>query len=342
MMTRFEDDGQIEKFAQDIGCKTNDVIDLSSNINFIKPNINIDLNSLDISSYPSYDKLYEKIALNYGVTTKQIELFNGCSSLIFSLFNYLDLKYCTIYSPSILDYKQACVNFTYELRVINRFENINLPVKDGSLVIFMNPSIADGIYYDLDNLMNYWIEKNCTILIDERCLDFCDGASAIEYIEKYDKLYILKSMTEFYSSAGIRVATIISNEKNIDSLKRFEPQWKLSQFDSNYLQSALDDLTFKKLSKAINTKNRILLENVLEDSPLISSIYRSNANYILAKLSYLNIDQFQEKLKPFKIMVRDCTDFDFLDESWVRISVKSSHTIESLKRALDDIMEEIK
>ncbi len=47
-------------------------------------------------------------------------------------------------------------------------------------------------------------------------------------------------MTKFYSSAGIRVGTLVSNEKKYSSLTtKKEPMWKLSQFDSHYLQEAL-------------------------------------------------------------------------------------------------------
>lgn len=336
-MKVYEHGGQIENFAAELDCEVKDIIDLSSNINFIKPEINIDFNNLDISAYPIYDKLYEKIATNYKISSKQIELFNGGSSAIFTLFRHLNLKHCTIYSPAYLEYKKACVNFGYQLRTINRFENINLPIKDGSLVIFVNPSTPDGTYYDLDILMNYWIEKGCTILIDESFLDFCDGKSAIEYLKKYDKLYILKSMTKFYSSAGIRVGTIVSNETNIDSLKRFEPMWKLSQFDSNYLQAALDDKNFKRISKAINVKNRIELENILKNSSLIESIYQSSANYVLAKLKTITAMQLQEKLKVYKIMIRDCSNFDYLDEHYIRIAVKSRTSIQILKKALEEI-----
>ena len=67
--------------------------------------------------------------------------------------------------------------------------------------------------------MKKWIENSCTILIDESFLDFCDKPSAIKYLETYDKLYILKSMTKFYSSAGIRVGTIVSTKQNIEKLK---------------------------------------------------------------------------------------------------------------------------
>ena len=336
-MKTFEHGGQIEKFAFDLGCSVAEIIDLSSNINFVKPQINIDFNTLDISSYPTYDKLYEKISSNYGVESSQIELFNGGSSAIFTLFKHLNLNSCTIYSPAYLEYKKASLNFGYELNTINRFEDINEKVKENSLVIFVNPSTPDGKYYDLEELMQTWIESSCTILIDESFLDFCDKASAIKYLETYDKLYILKSMTKFYSSAGIRVGTIVSTQQNIEKLKEFEPMWKLSQFDSNYLQAALDDKLFKNLSKELNVKNKVELENILKESDLIEEIFESSANYLLVKLSILNAKEFQELLKPYKIMLRDCSNFDYLNERFVRIAVKSSSANEILQRALKEI-----
>ena len=336
-MKTFEHGGQIEKFAFDLGCEVSEIIDLSSNINFVKPQINVDFNSLDISSYPTYDKLYEKIASNYEVESSQIELFNGGSSAIFSLFKHLNLESCSIYSPAYLEYKKASLNFGYKLNLINRFENINVEIKKNSLVIFVNPSTPDGKYYDLEELMQKWIENSCTILIDESFLDFCDKPSAIEYLKTYDKLYILKSMTKFYSSAGIRVGTIVSTKENIEKLKEFEPMWKLSQFDSIYLQNALEDKVFKSISIKINEKNKIELENILKSSALVEEISTSSANYILVKLKDIKAKEFQERLKPYKIMVRDCSNFDYLDERFVRIAVKSSSANESLKRALNHI-----
>ena len=336
-MKTFEHGGQIEKFAFDLGCDVSEIIDLSSNINFIKPQINVDFNSLDISSYPTYDKLYEKIASNYGVQSDEIELFNGGSSAIFTLFRHLNLESCNIYSPAYLEYKKASLNFGYKLNLINRFENINVEIKKNSLVIFVNPSTPDGKYYDLEELMQKWIENSCTIFIDESFLDFCDKPSAIKYLESYDKLYILKSMTKFYSSAGIRVGTIVSTKENIEKLKEFEPMWKLSQFDSNYLQSALEDKVFKSISIKLNEKNRIELENILKSSDFVDEISTSSANYILVKLKDIKAKEFQERLKPYKIMVRDCSNFDYLDDRFVRIAVKSSNANESLNRALKNI-----
>jgi threonine-phosphate decarboxylase len=144
-------------------------------------------------------------------------------------------------------------------------------------------------------------------------------------------------MTKFYSSAGIRVGTIVSTKENIEKLKEFEPMWKLSQFDSIYLQNALEDKIFKSVSQKINEKNRIELESILKSSSFVEEISTSSANYMLVKLKDIKAKEFQERLKPYKIMVRDCSNFDYLDDRFIRVAVKSSNANDSLKRALKHI-----
>lgn len=333
-MKTYEHGGQIEAFANDLGCSVEEVIDLSSNINFVKPHITLDFNALNIASYPTYDKLYQAIASNYGIKKEQMELFNGGSSAIFTLFRHLNLKTCTIYSPAYLEYKKAAKLFKYKLELINRFKNLQNDVKENSLVIFVNPSTPDGSFYELENFLAYWKSQNCTVLVDESFLDFTNEKSVTRFLDKYDNLYILKSMTKFYSSAGIRVGTLVSNEENIKALQENEPMWKLSQFDSHYLQEALKDKSFKQLAKTINIKNHLLLEQILKSSTLFKKVFPSVANYFLVQLDGLTAKTFQEKLKPFKIMVRSCENFDFLDDSHVRIAVKSQKDIDSFALAL--------
>jgi threonine-phosphate decarboxylase len=333
----FEHGGDVQSFAKSINCKIEEVIDLSSNINFVKPEIACDFNSLEISAYPKYEKLYSKIAKNYKVEEFELELYNGGSSAIFTLFRHLDLNHCTIYSPAYLEYKKACHIYKYDYNLINRLERVDVPIEKNTLVVFVNPSTPDGTYYELEKFLNYWQKQNATVLIDESFLDFTDNNSAVKYIHRYEKLYVLKSMTKFYSSAGVRVGSIISNKLNIDELKKFEPMWKLSAFDSEYLQKALEDERFKKVAKAINVKNKIYLEKILQNSNLVEFIFNSSANFVLARLKSYTAKQLQEKLKEYKIMIRDCSNFDFLDEKFIRVAVKSQNDLDAFKKALNAI-----
>ncbi len=336
-MTKFAHGGDIKSFAKNINCEVSDIIDLSSNINFVKPKLKLDFNLLDISSYPTYDKLYKDIAKLYKVKSSKIELFNGGSSAIFSLFSQLKLKECTIYSPAYLEYKKASETFGYKLNLINRFKDIYQDVPKDSLVVFVNPSTPDGKFYDIKKLINIWKKANATVLIDESFLDFTPHPSATKYLKSYKNLYILKSMTKIYSSAGIRIGTLISTKKNIKKLKKQQPAWKLSQFDISYLTKALKKKKFIIKSQKKTNKSKEYLYKILDDSKLVEKIHLSCANYVLIKLKNLKANQFQELLKPYKIMVRDCQNFDFLDDSYVRIAVKEKSKMKILAQVLKDI-----
>ncbi len=340
-MRPFEHGGDVVAFAKACSCDASEVVDLSSNINFVKPHINVDFNTLDVSSYPNYDALYETVASHYAVKVEEMELFNGGSSAIFTLLRHIKGSHeglplhCTIYSPAYLEYKKAARLFGYALHIIDRFQHFDEEVKENSLVIFVNPSTPDGMVYDIEPLLHKWQEKNCTVLVDESFIEFTSCTSATNLLHTYPHLYILKSMTKFFGAAGIRVGTLISQAENIKALQNKEPLWRLSAFDTTYIQEALKDETFKARSALSNEESKKYLLEILNNSRYIKTIYPSSVNYILTELKEITAKELQEKLMPHKVMVRPCENFDGLGAYHVRIAIKSITDLEKLKEVLD-------
>lgn len=336
-MESYEHGGDVSAFAKEVGCKTDEVIDLSSNINFVKPDSDLDLNLVDTAPYPNYDGLYEIVANLYNVQSDELELFNGGSSAIFSLFREFDNGICYIYAPAYLEYKRAAAIQGMNVELINRFTDMERDIQNDSLVVFVNPSTPEGSFYELDELMDFWMAKNSTILIDESFLEFTNKESISAWINKYDKLYILRSMTKFYGSAGVRAGAILSSKENIAKLKANEPLWKISEFDSQYLQNTLKDQNFKKITKAVNAKAKTYLEQIIEEYEMFDGFFISTANFLLVELKSMSAKEFAEKLKPYKIMVRDCSNFDFLHGNYVRIAVKSQKLLNKFEDAVAKI-----
>ncbi|MDP1784056.1 MAG: aminotransferase class I/II-fold pyridoxal phosphate-dependent enzyme [Sulfuricurvum sp.] len=331
-MRVYEHGGDVNTFAVHCGFTPEEVIDLSSNINFMNPAV--DFSTVSLNSYPNHEELTRVLADYYKVNADEMELFNGGSSAIFSLMRFFDHPTCTIYSPAYLEYKKAATVHGKKIILINRFESIHTEVAEGSLIIFVNPSTPDGHYYDVDALMKQWISKNCTILIDESFLEFCGGESVSRTIHNYDKLYVLKSQTKFYGCAGVRVGIVLSSRENIRALKEQEPLWKISALDGHFLISALKDELFRLSSQKQNKEAKGYLKTLLENSPLFVEVFPSDANFFLVRLAAMCAKEFQEKLIPYKIMVRDCSNFDFLDERYVRIAVKSIPELKRFEEAL--------
>ncbi len=338
-MTPYAHGGDIAAFADRCGCRVDEVVDLSSNINFVTPHIEIDPNTLPLAPYPRYDSLYANVAEHYGVQTGEMELFNGGSSALFAFFRWQKRSgsntRCTIYSPAYLEYKRAAEAYGYDLYIVDRMVDMDVDIPRGSLVVFVNPSTPDGTWYDIRSLLSFWHDKKCTVLIDESFGEFTDRPSAVRYIPDYPDLYVLRSMTKFWGAAGIRIGTLISRTENLRSLKAQEPLWKLSAFDSAYIEAALQDATFKERSDKANAASKEYLLELLRRSPLIATIYPSEANYLLVRLNGITADELQNKLLPYRILIRSCENFDGLDAYHVRFAVKSLDDLSRLKEALD-------
>ena len=347
-MKQYTHGGDVETFAAQCGCRVDEVIDLSSNINFVTPHIDLDFNTLPIAAYPRYESLYADIASHYGVEVDAMELFNGGSAAIFAFFRSFRENggqlptlhpskphRCTIYSPAYLEYKRAAMLFGYDLHLIDRLSDLAAEVPEGSLVIFVNPATPDGAWYDLEPFLADWHARRCTVLIDESFIEFTPHPSATRYLPTYPNLYILKSMTKFFGAAGIRIGALLSRADNLQALKAHEPLWKLSTFDAAYIQAALRDTSFPQRSAEANARSKAYLIDLLTHHPLIETIYPSEANYLLVKLNGITADELQHTLRPHRILIRSCENFDGLDAHHVRLAVKSLDDLRALQKALD-------
>lgn len=305
--------------------------DFSKESNFLKPTIDIDYNKISKVDFSLFLKV---LASRYRLKKEQLELYSGFSSAIYSILKFLDLKHCFIYSPCSLEYKKAATNLAYDVRLINRFENLFLPIKEKSVVVFANPSYLDGTYYDLENLFNYWISKEASIIVDETLLDFCGEDAALKYMQTYEKIYIIKDFSKYYANESLAISAIFSNEKNISAIRKFEPEDKLSNFDMKYLKEALKDSEFKLISNGVNIKNRVELEKIFHSCKYVDFLYHSSSNSLLIKLKNIEFKEFQKRLEEKDIKIANCLKYDFIDESFLNIYVSSKDDVQRLRESI--------
>lgn len=323
----------IYKYAKKIGCEPEDMLDFSSNINAYQKEIQVKLSSSLIQKYAdsSYSELKEVVAKRYSIKTEQIALFNGATSAIFALFSSLKAKSVYLYAPLYGEYEKAAVATKKHIYKINRLaENPYIP-EDDSIVVFVNPSTPEGYYEeDLAEMMQEWIERDCTIVIDESFLEFEALASMREQINKYKRLYIIQSFSKFYGCAGVRIGAIFAHKKAIKKLQI--PLWNISSLDSAFLQERMADETFVEQSLLFQKVQKAELIEILESSKLFDDIVESESNFILTHS--LRAEEIFKHLLEHKILVRSCGSFDYLSNEWLRFGVKDVTMHKRLQEAL--------
>ena len=331
MMTHGAD---IYGYAKKIGCRAEEIIDFSSNINLYQPEIDFSLSSREVALYAdsSYGDFRTLLAEKYTLKKNQIALFNGATSAIYSLFASIKRKDVFLYAPLYGEYEKAALATKKNIYKINRIEDeTDMPTED-SVVVFVNPSTPEGTYYsNIKELLAEWIELECTIIIDESFLEFEELASVRQEIKSYKRLYIIQSFSKFYSCAGVRVGAIFSNKKNIKKLQT--PLWNLSTLDVSFLRQRLVDKEFAKKSRELHQCQKTELTKILTDSKRFSEIVESDTNFILALAE--NGEELFERLLEQKILVRTCGSFDYLSNNWLRFAVKGADAHKALKIALE-------
>jgi threonine-phosphate decarboxylase len=357
--------GNIDAFAQHLGCLPEDIIDFSANINPQQAVAWQDLTlSLTPYSDPDYTLLKQVLRQRYPLPDNaDIELFNGASAAIFALLRYLQPKEVVLYAPLYGEYQRLAKTLGCQLHIINRFNvgwgEVRTPTKpthrinvggelcepqqipEHSTIIFVNPATPDGTLYDLNDLLRLWQAKNCQIIIDESFLDFCCvgrvSDSVTRHINQHSKIYLIKSLSKFYGCAGVRVGFIAANAEFIQDLRLFEPAWKLSTFDMTYMIKALANHDFIAQTQQQTVQNRALLQQVLEQSNRFEQVYSSSANYLLARLpENTNGNDLQAELATARLLIRVCDNFLGLNERYVRFAVKNKAAIVQLQQSLAD------
>ncbi len=310
-------------YAKKLGCKPEEIIDFSSNINLhTKPLYP----KVDVVRYYDfrYKKLKKTIAKRYKLKPSRIALFNGASSAIFHLLHTLPNKTVVLYAPLYGEYEKAAEG--KKVLKINRFENLYKKPPKNSIVVFVNPATPDGRYYDLKKLFSLWKQKNCTVILDESFLEFENLKSYRSEIESYKKLYIIQSFSKFYACAGVRIGAVFLSKENIQKLSL--PMWALSSFDAEFLIQRLQDKVFRKTSRKKHKRQKKELYEILANH---FEVFESDANFFLVKASKEVFDKLLKK----KILVRKCGSFDYLDDSYLRFAVKDKKAHKKLKKALD-------
>jgi len=320
----------IYKYAKEICCKADEIIDFSSNINLYQPKNDLVLQDATIVKYAdqSYTKLKKTISQKYSLKTEQISLFNGASSAIFELFKALKPKKVYLYAPLYGEYENG-LDKDVKIKKINRFENLLKTPSYNSTVVFVNPSTPEGKYYDLKKLFKIWQKQNCTVILDESFLEFEELKSFRKKINTYKKLYIIQSFSKFYSCAGVRIGAVFSNKKNLKKFK--QPIWNISSLDVEFLTKRLMDKKFEKKSIMLHKKQKNELKKILKR---FKYIYKSDSNFFLVKCTNKN-KLFQHLLNQ-KILVRRCGSFDFLNDEYFRFAVKDKNSHKKLKKALKE------
>ncbi|MBE7706297.1 MAG: histidinol-phosphate transaminase [Cyanobacteria bacterium SIG30] len=296
----------------------------------------------DISFYPCYGELLDKLAKEHFVDKNNILLTNGCDEAISVVFStYLEkgdkvVSFAPTFAmPKIyanvngakfieVDYKQKWVFDVQEI-----VKNIDNKTKIIHLTSPNSPTGENIELHEIEYILENYQDK--LVVLDVTYGSFVErGQDFFGLIKEYPNLVIVKSFSKDYALAGLRLGYIVTNKKNIENIKKVISPYSVNTYAVKAGIAVLDDKKYLNDMKAEIISSRKLLINGL--SKLGFSAYDSETNFVLC--DFKNYSSFAyKKLLTNSIKVKNFGNKKNL-ENCFRISVPKVSDTKKILNAL--------
>lgn len=304
----------------------------------------------------SYEDLLNKKDKNDDINKKIIDikeedliLGNGAAEVLFNVVRGINPKKVLLLAPTFSEYEEATKAIDgeiiyYTLKEENDFtiqEDI-LDMIDNSLdlIFICNPNNPTGVLTCREILEKILIKaknNNVMLIMDESFLDFVEeDMSMMCYINEYDNLIIIKSLTKLFALPGIRIGYGICRNNHIKyKVTKISPPWNINILAEIATKTALKDKSYIKETLEFIKNEKEYLYNELKKLEKIK-VYVPSVNFILLK-SLNNIDLKNELLK-YNILIRSCSNYEGLDGTYYRVAVRNRYENIKLITALKEIL----
>ena len=361
--------GNIYKIYREKGMK--EILDYSSNINpyglskkFERAVIE-NLSVLEKYPDPDYIELREEIAKTNKVELKNIIVGNGATEIIFLYMKVLKAKKILIVSPTFGEYERAMKATLDDIQVdyfkLEEAENFVLNIekiktelqKKYDLLVICNPNNPTGQFLsikELEKILEKCTEVGTKLFVDEAFVEFVEdwGEKSIIKTGKNKKnLFVLRAFTKFFAIPGLRLGYGIcfDDEFMTKMLEKKEP-WSVNNIAELAGKILLQDREYiEKTNNWIKIEKKYMYENLKEIEGL--KTYKTEINFILVKikneyLDKVNAQILREKMLEKGILIRDASNFVYLNDNYFRLAVKDRKNNVRVLEALKEIFENIK
>lgn len=294
---------------------------------------------------PYCRRLRAALAERYGVAAEEILCGNGASDLILRLCACLRPRIVLEPAPTFSEYARSAALFggeirTYPLSAESGFALdrgfLDALTSDVEMVFLCNPNNPTGRLCDpalLEEIAAKCKDTGAFLVVDECFIEFTDGRSLIPLLEAHPRLLILRAFTKIYAMAGLRLGYLLcADGELLDRIAAFGAEWSVSTVAQRAGLAALEETDWVEKTRCqVAAERRWLTRRLMA---LGLTVCPGQANYLLVQAPRPVTDPLLER----GIMVRRCSSFTGLDESYFRVGVKTRAENEILIDALKEVL----
>ncbi|MEP6786880.1 MAG: histidinol-phosphate transaminase [Acidobacteriota bacterium] len=293
---------------------------------------------------PLQTELKMRLAAIKGVDSSQIFVGNGSDEaidLLFRIFCEPGRDGVIICPPTYGMYRvSADINDVpvREVRLTDEFQ-LDVPAiltginSQTKLIFICSPNNPTGNLMRRESVIEIARNFNGIVVVDEAYIDFAAAPSLIRELENLPNLVVLQTFSKAWGMAGLRVGLAFASPQIIDLMNRVKPPYNVSGIAQRAVVDAFDARENVEQWIEAALRQRPVLAESLGNLDFVETIYPSDANFILIKMTGAN-DVYRFLLEE-KVVVRNRSNVE-LCAGCLRVTIgtaaENERLIESLRK----------
>jgi threonine-phosphate decarboxylase len=332
------------------------IIDFSANINPLGLPKGVRREVIDnfasVLHYPDPEAkgIKAKIAQYWEIGEENILVGNGSLEFIYLVMLTYRPRRVLIPSPTFSEYNRAVRQFGGIPQFLNLRKREGFRLNLDSLsqfgeveaVFICNPNNPTGnLLLEEPSQLRNLLGK--LIVIDEAFIDFLPKEKDYTVIWKATRnkgLVVLRTFTKLFALPGLRIGYLVAHKETVSKLKNHQLCWNVNTFAQMASATALSARQYiRNTRRFVEKERRFLFENISRIRGLRP--YPSVANFLLLRIEKNGMiaGSLTERLLERGILIRDCSNFRSLGNTFVRIAVRSRkenlHLLTHLREVLE-------
>jgi len=223
--------------------------------------------------------------------------------------------------------------------------------KKYDLLIICNPNNPTGKFLKLaqtEEILKECNKYDTKLFVDEAFIEFlADGMkeSIINTEENKKNLFVTRAFTKFFAIPGLRLGYGMYFDKELEQkISEKKEPWSVNNIAELAGLTVLDDTEYIEKTLKWITKEKIYMYEKLNEISGIK-VYETEVNFITGKideklfLEGLNVKILREKMLEQGILIRDASNFKFLDKRFFRLAIKDRASNDRVIEAMKEIFQ---
>ncbi|MBI5176643.1 histidinol-phosphate transaminase [Candidatus Micrarchaeota archaeon] len=308
----------------------------------------ISLMGISLNRYPDPEstELRKELSNYANVGFKKMIVGNGSDEIISLAMGTFAQKGDNVITlqPGYSMYDVCAQIAGVEARRVNLSQNFGLDIpaileafdERTRLVMFPSPNSVTGTPIPEVQVRKLLSGLDCMVFLDEAYFEFY-GKTCVPLVDEFQNLIVSRTLSKAWGLAGLRVGYAISNEENIQGMRRIKPPYNLNCISQSIAAEAVrKNREFVKESVRMVKGERERLSENLKKLGLFA--FPSAANFVLVRFSNgTDSKEVQQKLAQKSIIVRDRSSLPMV-ANCIRITVGTPGENDLVVEELEKIM----